>query len=177
MSQMQVPRRCPTESPPRMGVSASIARLRQTKARDFIIRFVFGGVVTVATGLIATRFGPVVGGLFLAFPAILPASLTLLAQHARNTQPAGADAYGSIFGSVGLLAFAAVTWALGIVAPAWLVLLLAMLVWIVTACGTWAFVERLRRTRREQPLGACRGVRLSVAGDGASQGQDDQAHE
>jgi hypothetical protein len=133
-----------------MRVSARLERLRQTKPRDLLLRFVFGGVITVAASLIATRFGPVVGGLFLAFPAILPASLTLLAQHARNTPPAGADAYGSIFGSVGLLAFAAVIWVLGVVVPAWLVLSLAMLVWIVIACGTWALVERLRCARRER---------------------------
>ena len=147
MSQMQVRRRLPTESPS-MGVSASLERLRQTKPRDFLLRFVFGGAITVATGLIATRFGPVVGGLFLAFPAILPASLTLLAQHARNTPPAGADAYGSIFGSVGLLAFAAIVSNLAIALPPWLVLSLAMAVWIVTACGTWALAERLRCVRR-----------------------------
>ena len=133
-----------------MGVSARLERLRQTRPRDFLIRFVFGGVITVAASLIATRFGPVVGGLFLAFPAILPASLTLLAQHARNTVPAGADAYGSIFGSVGLLAFAALIWRLGILVPAWVLLSLAMLVWVVVACGTWAIVERLRCARRER---------------------------
>jgi hypothetical protein len=126
-------------------MNASLDRLRQTKPRDFLLRFVFGGVVTVAAGLIATRFGPVVGGLFLAFPAILPASLTLLAEHARKTPPAGADAYGSIFGSIGLFAFAMVVWLLGSGGPAWQVLSLAMVVWIMTACGTWAVAERLRR--------------------------------
>jgi hypothetical protein len=139
-----------------MGVSARLERLRQTRPRELLLRFVFGGVITVAASLIATRFGPVIGGLFLAFPAILPASLTLLAQHARNTPPAGADAYGSIFGSVGLLAFAAVIWGLAITVPAWLVLSLGMSVWVVTACGTWALVERQRRARRERANAAAR---------------------
>ena len=134
-----------------MGVTASLNRLQQTKPRDLILRFVFGGLVTVAAGLIATRFGPVVGGLFLAFPAILPASLTLLAEHARNTSPAGADAYGSIFGSVGLLVFAVVVWLLGATVTAWLVLCLATIVWIVTACGTWVLAERIRRAHRHAP--------------------------
>jgi hypothetical protein len=133
-----------------LGVSASLDRLRQTRPRDFILRFVFGGLVTAAAGLVATRFGPVVGGLFLAFPAILPAGLTLVAQHARNTPPAGANAYGSIFGSLGLLIFGGVVWVLGSTGPAWLVLLLAMLVWIVAACGSWATAERLRRARRQR---------------------------
>ena len=73
---------------------------------------------------------------------------------ARRTHPqysaGSADAYGSMFGSVGLLVFAAVIWSLGTTAPAGLVLSLAMLAWIVTACGTWALVERLRRARRER---------------------------
>jgi hypothetical protein len=140
-------------------VSASPGRLRQTQPRDFIQRFLFGALVTVAAGLIATNYGPVVGGLFLAFPAILPASLTLLTEHAHNTAPAGADAYGSMFGSVGLLVFGAVIWILGTTAPAWLVLSLAMLGWIFTACGTWALAERLRCARRERANEAARGSR------------------
>src|SRR5207244_13276625 len=135
-----------------MGVSAKLERLRQTKPRDFLLRFVFGGVVTVAASLIATRVGPVVGGLFLAFPAILPASLTLLAQHARNTPPAGADAYGSIFGSVGLFIFGVIVWVLGATVTAWLVLCLLTIVWIVTACGTWVLAERIRRAHRDAPM-------------------------
>jgi len=39
--------------------------------------------MTVIAGLIAFRFGPVVGGLFLAFPAIFPASATLIERHGR----------------------------------------------------------------------------------------------
>jgi hypothetical protein len=46
---------------------------KQTKPQEYVSRFVFGGTVTVLAGLIADRFGPVVGGLFLAFPGIFPA--------------------------------------------------------------------------------------------------------
>jgi hypothetical protein len=45
---------------------------------------VLDGAVTVIAGLIAARFGPVVGGLFLAFPAIFPASATLIERHVRE---------------------------------------------------------------------------------------------
>jgi Protein of unknown function (DUF3147) len=51
--------------------------LRNTGWKHYAIRFVLGGSITVAAGLIATEFGPSVGGLFLAFPAIFPASATL----------------------------------------------------------------------------------------------------
>ena len=40
--------------------------------------------MTVVAGLIAARFGPVIGGLFLAFPAIFPASATLIEKHVRE---------------------------------------------------------------------------------------------
>jgi hypothetical protein len=40
------------------------------------LRQTLGGAMTVIAGLIAARSGPVIGGLFLAFPAIFPASAT-----------------------------------------------------------------------------------------------------
>jgi len=40
--------------------------------------------MTVIAGAIASRFGPAVGGLFLAFPAIFPASVTLVEKHVRQ---------------------------------------------------------------------------------------------
>ena len=42
------------------------------------VRFLFGGAITAITGMLANRYGPVFGGLFLAFPALFPASATLL---------------------------------------------------------------------------------------------------
>ena len=85
------------------------------------MRFAVGGVVTVATGLVGKIFGPVVGGLFLAFPAIFPTSLVMLerleneragpgARGDRARRAAIAEAAGAAMGSVGLIAFAGVTW-------------------------------------------------------------------
>jgi hypothetical protein len=45
---------------------------------------VLGGAMTVIAGLIAARFGPVIGGLFLAFPTIFSASATLIEKHVRE---------------------------------------------------------------------------------------------
>ena len=42
------------------------------------------GAITVLTGLVAKKYGPVLGGLFLAFPAIFPASVTLIEKHERE---------------------------------------------------------------------------------------------
>jgi hypothetical protein len=58
--------------------------LRQTPWYEYLVRFVLGGAMTVIAGLIAARFGPVIGGLFLAFRAIFPASATLIEKHVRE---------------------------------------------------------------------------------------------
>jgi len=55
--------------------------LREIKLHEYLTRFALGGITCVATGLIAQKFGPIVGGLFLAFPAIFPASATLVEKH------------------------------------------------------------------------------------------------
>ena len=126
--------------------SASVARLKQTRAREYAVRFVFGGLVTVGAGVAASVWGPVVGGLFLAFPSILPASLTLVAKHARLTGAAGADGLGAVMGSLGLVAFALVGWGLSERLSAVVVLLLACAAWLIVALGTWAIFQ-LRRHR------------------------------
>ena len=64
-----------------MHIKINLAGLKETKWHEYAIRFLFGGLVTVATGFIAKAFGPTVGGVFLAFPAIFPATATLIATH------------------------------------------------------------------------------------------------
>jgi Protein of unknown function (DUF3147) len=104
-----------------MRIKINFAAAKETKPHEYAIRFLFGGLITVATGLIAKKFGPTVGGLFLAFPAIFPATTTLVATHEKeekrrshlNGTPRGRDAAaiearGTALGSLGLLAFAAV---------------------------------------------------------------------
>jgi hypothetical protein len=61
-----------------MIVQLNLSALRETRWYEYAIRSMLGGAMTVIAGLIAARFGPVVGGLFLAFPAIFPASATLI---------------------------------------------------------------------------------------------------
>jgi hypothetical protein len=58
--------------------------LRQTRWYEYLVRFGLGGAMTVVAGLIAARFGPVIGGLFLAFAAIFPASATLIEKHIQE---------------------------------------------------------------------------------------------
>ncbi|MDP8922807.1 MAG: DUF3147 family protein, partial [Chloroflexota bacterium] len=103
---------------------------------EYAVRFVFGGSVTVLAGLMAHWFGPVVGGLFLAFPAILPASVSLVARH-RGSEEARDDALGAALGSVGLLSFGALVWPLGERWSPWLVLPVAGFVWFATSTFVW----------------------------------------
>ena len=112
-----------------MRMSLDLSALKRTRWYEYGLRFLFGGAITVATGLIAKRYGPVFGGLFLAFPAIFPASATLVEKHetekkrqvgivdnSRGRKAAALDARGAAFGSLGLACFAITLWRL---LPAW----------------------------------------------------------
>ena len=118
-------------------------RARETSFRAYAVRFALGGAITAAAGLVAHVFGPAVGGLFLAFPAIVPAAVTLIDRH-DGARAAGASALGAALGGMGLLAFGAVVWLLAERLPAWLVLLLATLVWLAASVGLWTAFYRLR---------------------------------
>jgi hypothetical protein len=69
-----------------MIVQFKLSAIRQTRCYEYLVRFVLGGAMTVVAGLIAARFGPVIGGPFLAFPAIFPASATLIEKHSGNAR-------------------------------------------------------------------------------------------
>jgi hypothetical protein len=64
-----------------MRVKLKFDSLKETKQTEYVSRFVFGGVVTVLAGFVADHYGPVLGGLFLAFPGIFPAGVSLVEKH------------------------------------------------------------------------------------------------
>ncbi len=117
--------------------------LKEARWHEWLIRFAFGGIVSVATGLVAHGFGPSLGGLLLAFPAILPASLTLVKQHDGRAQ-ATDDARGARIGSVALGAFAITVWLTCENWPPWIVLLTALVVWLFASVAGWVLVYRTR---------------------------------
>ena len=47
-------------------------------------KVLYWGLITAVAGIIAKQFGPGIGGLFLAFPAIFPASATLIEKHEKQ---------------------------------------------------------------------------------------------
>ena len=67
-----------------MLIQVDPSALGQTKWHEYAVRFLFGGLITAIAGIIAKKFGPGVGGLFLAFPAIFPASATLIEKHEKE---------------------------------------------------------------------------------------------
>jgi hypothetical protein len=133
-----------------MQIQIEFSNLRRTKPHEYMIRFVLGALVTLATGLVAHRFGPTAGGFFLAFPAIFPASATLVEKHetvrkqirglhgiVRGRRSAALDAIGASLGSLGLVAFAIVVWQLAPRFGSAVVLSSATLVWLVVSLLAW----------------------------------------
>lgn len=120
--------------------------LRKTTWKTFLVRFVFGGAVTAAAGVIGMACGPAVGGLFLAFPSISTASLTLI-QRREGTNAAGADALGSALGSLGLLGFGAVVWLLAAHVAGAPALALASGVWCTLSICLWLLFRWIRHHR------------------------------
>jgi Protein of unknown function (DUF3147) len=144
-----------------MKVKIDPAELARVKWYEYAIRFLFGGAVTAIAGVIAKRFGPVAGGLFLSFPAILPASATLIEKHeiqkkrragidgrSRGRQAAALDAAGAAMGSFGLMLFGLTVWELLPPDHGWKILAFAIFVWFVTAVGIWWSRETARRLLR-----------------------------
>jgi hypothetical protein len=142
-------------------VKTSIGALKEGRWYEHVLRFVLGGAATVITGLIAKYEGPEIGGLFLAMPAMLCASATLVDSHERRRKreaglegsgrakdAAALDAAGAAAGSVALLTFAAVIFALSPRAP-WTALCLATIAWCATAVSCWWIYKRLRTGRRQ----------------------------
>ena len=138
-----------------MRISFDFSALKRTRWYEYALRLFFGGAVTVATGLIAKHYGPVFGGLFLAFPAVFPAGATLVEKHEtekkrragiidneRGLKAAALDARGASLGSLGLACFGIAAWRL---LPAWnvaLALSVALAVWLLLAVLFW-FAHRI----------------------------------
>jgi hypothetical protein len=130
--------------------AVNFSGLKQARWWQFAVRFFLGGVVTVCTGVIAQRFGPAVGGLFLSFPAIFPATATLIERHerekkskagingqARGRKAAALDAAGAIFGGWGMLCFGCAAWLTLTRYSTGLALTLAAILWLIVSASLW----------------------------------------
>src|ERR1700732_1377159 len=134
----------------RLNISVNFSALREAKWYQFALRFFFGGTICVLAGVIAEKYGSGVGGLFLAFPAIFPASATLLENEQkekkqraglhgtiRGRKVAGVDAVGAAIGSLGMAVFATMVWQLLPGRSSSLILSAATLSWFVVSVTIW----------------------------------------
>jgi hypothetical protein len=138
-----------------MIVRLQLGALRDVHWYEFAVRFVLGGAMTVIAGAIASRFGAAVGGLFLAFPAIFPASVTLVEKHVRQQkedkglsgvrcgqQAAALDACGAALGSLGMIGFGGAVYLL-IEHSALMALAAATALWASISVLAWFWQRRL----------------------------------
>ena len=146
-------------------VELKLSSIKDTKPHEYAVRFLFGGSCTVLAGLIAKRYGPTVGGLFLAFPAIFPAGASLIESHekkrkaklgydgtTRGRLAASVEAAGTSRGCIALIGFALVLW-LGLPrANAFGVMLAAAGVWILFSTTLWAVCRSRFFHRRSNRL-------------------------
>jgi hypothetical protein len=136
--------------------------IKDTTPLELVIRFVFGGICTGAAGLIAKRYGPGIGGLFLAFPAIFPAGVTLIQAHEKEKKArigsdgthrgrlaASIDSAGAALGCFGLLAFALTCWKGLPNHSALVIIAISVAIWLVTSVALWEIRKRRMFGRRK----------------------------
>jgi hypothetical protein len=128
---------------PQLLPDAQPAKLRQVRPTEYLIRFLLGAAVSVAAGVISKTVSARFGGAFLAFPSILPASLTLI-QQKEGTRRADRAAIGAVAGSVGLVAFAIAAEAAFGRIEAFAALMLSLTAWVVTSFVLYGLLAFLR---------------------------------
>jgi len=154
-------------------VHFSPSSLKEGRWYEYIVRFVFGGVATVFTGLISSRYGASVGGLFLALPAIFCASATLIEKHEirrkreenldgrrRGEEAAALDAAGAALGALGMLAFA-IVFALMVERSVSAAFAGASLAWLVVSVAAWCVRRKMRSARRRHTADKISGSAVS----------------
>jgi len=139
-----------------MLIGINVAKLREGKPSEYLTRFFCGGAVTVVATLIARRYGPIVGGLFMAFPGIFAPGLSMTETHAiERKAAAGAngilfaraeasvEAAGASIGALGLAAFAIVIWKFLPTHSLTLTLPLASAAWLAVSVLCWWIRKRI----------------------------------
>ena len=138
-----------------MKIKVDSAALKSTKWHEFVFRFFMGGAITALAGLAAKRFGPEIGGLFLAFPAIIPATATLIKKREqqkkeraghegaeRGRAAAAVDVAGAAMGGLGLVTFALVVWLRMREWKTATALVMGTLAWFLVALSVWQLRDR-----------------------------------
>lgn len=149
-------------------IRISPSALKEGRWYEYLVRFVLGGGATVFAGLISSRYGAAVGGLFLALPAIFCASATLIEKHEirrkreaglagkrRGQMVAALDSAGAALGALGMLAFAAIFW-LTVKENAFGAFAGASFAWLLVSGAAWYARRKMRlcgrRTKKERAI-------------------------
>ncbi|MBR0719309.1 DUF3147 family protein [Bradyrhizobium liaoningense] len=152
-------------------ISLSPSSLKEGRWYEYLIRFALGGAATVFAGLVSSRYGASIGGLFLALPAIFCASATLIEKHEirrkreaglagerRGQMAAAVESAGAALGALGMLAFA-IVFSLAAETSVAAAFLGASLAWLVISVVAWYSRRKMRSARR---------VRIEQKGSGSA---------
>jgi hypothetical protein len=124
--------------------TVQLAKLKEVEPGDLMVRFAFGASISVIAGVVSLVWNAKAGGMFLAFPAILPATLTLIEKKESKRQ-AEEDDEGALLGSVAMFSFAATSvWVLAAFA-AGTALAVATGAWAATAIASYVVMVLVRR--------------------------------
>jgi len=143
-------------------ISFSPSSLKEGRWYEYLVRFALGGAATVFTGLISSRYGASIGGLFLALPAIFCASATLIEKHEirrkrkagldgrrRGEGAAALDAAGAALGALGMLAFAIVFSSI-VESSISAAFVSASFAWLVVSMAAWCMRRKIRLVRQRR---------------------------
>jgi hypothetical protein len=149
----------------------SPSSLKEGRWYEYLIRFALGGAATVFTGLVSSRYGAFIGGLFLALPAIFCATATLIEKHEirrkreaglagerRGQMAAAVDSAGAGLGALGMLAFA-IVFSLTAETSIPAAFTSASFAWLAVSVAAWYVRRKARSVRR---------VRSTQEGSGSS---------
>jgi Protein of unknown function (DUF3147) len=114
--------------------------LRNVRWWEMGLRFLAGGCISAAAAVIDHAAGHKAGGAMLAFPAILPATLTLV-DRKEGRRAAMRVVWGAYFGGYGMIAYALVVAALAPAAKAW-ALAAGLAAWTAISFGLFKFWSR-----------------------------------
>jgi hypothetical protein len=127
-----------------------VGALAKRSPSDYLTRFAFGAGISAAAAVAGLVFGVKLGGVLLAFPAVLPAALTLI-ERKDGRHEAAVDATGAILGAFAMIGFAlTAAWALPRFS-AGIAVALSGAAWLAIAATLYVLIVWLPR-RRKRPV-------------------------